>query len=100
MSSKTLASVKQHNRLESLRLNGQDLDLFLQENDQEVLEKVWMSNENMSVTHQRTYRRLRQDDCGRLRCAVQEVLQYRGLQCVAGNWEPILTMRCREVRLS
>lgn len=96
MSAKARASVLQGNRQRSTALNGRDLASLLGETDREVVD-VWTSN--MTKTHESTFRRLSKDDDGRLSWALQEVLRFRGLQYDVGNWDPILAMRCREVRV-
>ena len=96
MSAKARASVLQGNRQRSIALNGRDLASLLGETDQAVVD-VWTSN--MTKTHESTLRRLRKDDDGKLSLALQEVLRFRGLQYGAGNWDPIIAMRCREVRV-
>ena len=53
----------------------------------------------MAKTQESTLRRLRKDDDGKLSLALQEVLRFRGLQYGAGNWDPIVAMRCRKVRV-
>lgn len=89
----------QLNRYKSTALNGRELALFLAERDQEVLE-IWMSH--MSPTHKSTFSQLRKDDDGKLGRKVHDLLRFRGLQYQYhdGNWERILSMRCREVRSS
>jgi hypothetical protein len=79
----------------STALNGRDLASFLAEEDQGVLD-VWTSN--MSKTHKSTFSQLKNDDSGKLSLELQGLLRFRGLQYRIGNWEPILSMRCREVR--
>jgi hypothetical protein len=86
----------QGNKQKSVALNGRDLASFLGETDKEVV-NVWTSN--MSDTHKSTFGQLRNDGDGSLRRTLQNLLRYRGLQYKAGNWAPILEMRCREVRL-
>lgn len=86
----------QGNRQSSVALNGRDLASLLGETDREVV-NIWTSN--MTKTHKSTFRRLKEDDDGKLSRVLQDVLRFRGLRYGAGNWDPILAMRCREVSI-